>query len=110
MGKKRKLKEKLEKTFVSEMPYEDMFIPQATLDFHELGPMIHADIHKTIEVFIEDSYYKNLLKIKIITGKGKIVRPMALRIIKKSKFVKEYRFAGYFTGQNGAIEIILNDG
>jgi DNA-nicking Smr family endonuclease len=107
VGKRRKLKEKLAKSFVSSMPYEDMFVEQACLDIHEFGPMLHADIHKMIEEFIEDQYNAGLSRIRIVTGKGLVVRPMTLRILKKSQYVKEFRFAGYFTGQNGALEILL---
>jgi DNA-nicking Smr family endonuclease len=89
------------------MPYEDMFIEQAKLDIHDFGPMLHADIHKLIEDFILDSYNSGFTRIRIVTGKGIVVRPMTLRILKKSPYVAEFRFAGYFSGQNGAIEILL---
>lgn len=89
------------------MPLEDMFIPQAELDIHGFGPMFHEDIRKMLEDFILDCYNEGFIRIRIVTGKGYVVRPLALKILKKSQYVKEFRFAGYYTGQNGALEILL---
>lgn len=91
------------------MPPEDMFISQATLDFHKLGSLMHHEISQLVNEFIENSFHQGFYRIKIITGKGAVVRPMTQKILKKSTFVKDFRFAGYFTGQNGAIEILLKD-
>lgn len=91
----------------SSMPPEDFFIPEDILDIHELGHITHHEFEYVIERFIIDNYNRKYEKIKIITGKGKVISPLTITILKKSKYVKEYRFAGYFSGQNGAIEIIL---
>ena len=90
------------------MPPEDFFIPEDTLDIHDYGPMLHHEIEYLITRFITDNYNRKLEKIKIITGKGNVVSPLTIKILKKSKHVKEYRYAGYFSGQKGAIEIILH--
>lgn len=92
---------------LSTMPYEDMFREQATLDMHDFLPLPHDEIRTMIKNFIEEKYHQGLFQIKIITGKGRVARPIALQLLKKSPYVKQYRFAGYFTGQDGALEVLL---
>jgi DNA-nicking Smr family endonuclease len=89
------------------MPYEDMFREQATLDMHEFLPLPHDEIRDMIRTFIEEQHSLGKYQIKIITGKGQVVRPITLKIVSKSPLVKQFRFAGYYSGQNGAIEILL---
>jgi DNA-nicking Smr family endonuclease len=105
--KKVKAKSNPAHTVLSTMPYEDMFREQATLDMHEFLPLPHDEIRDMIRKFIEEQYKMGSYQIKIITGKGVVVRPMTLKILSKSPYVKQFRFAGYYTGQDGAIEILL---
>lgn len=84
-----------------------MFREQATLDMHDFLPLPHDEIRLMMKKFIEDSHHSGLYQIKIITGKGQVVRPIALRLLKSLPYVKQFRFAGYFSGQDGALEILL---
>ncbi|BCX14095.1 MAG: hypothetical protein KatS3mg085_627 [Candidatus Dojkabacteria bacterium] len=83
------------------------FIPQATLDYHKFGKLLPYDIEKILFEFIEDSYYSNYQKILIITGKGKVVRPLVKRLLAQNKFVSNFKQASYFNGQSGAFEVTL---
>lgn len=86
-----------------------MFLADETLDFHELGILDHFDIEKILTEFIENSYNKDHTQVLVITGKGQVVRPLVKKLLEKSKYVEEFRYAGYFNGQSGAFEVTLKD-
>jgi len=83
------------------------FVPEAEIDFHEFGPMTSFDIEKYLNEFLEDSYFLKLRYVLVITGKGQVVRPAVLKLLKENKFVESFKTAGYFNGQSGALEVIL---
>ena len=83
------------------------FIPDQVLDFHEIELLDNYNIEKILVEFIEDNYLAENEKLLVITGKGKVVKPQVLLLLKQNKFIKSYNFAGYYNGQDGAIEIIL---
>lgn len=83
------------------------FIPQATLDYHEFGVLLNFDIEQKLNIFLEDSYYKDYFQVLIITGKGKVVKPLVYKLLKSSKYVESFNLAGYFNGQGGAFEVNL---
>lgn len=83
------------------------FIPDATLDYHEFGELLEFDIQNKLEVFIEDSYYKDFTLVLVITGKGKVVKPLVQKLLSQNKYVESFTLAGYFNGQGGAFEVVL---
>ena len=83
------------------------FIPEATLDFHEYGVIDHFEIQKILEEFIEDSYISQQKFILVVTGKGKVVRPLVKKLLRENKYVESFKEASYFNGQNGAVEVTL---
>jgi len=85
------------------------FIPQDQIDFHELGILTSFDIEKYLNEFLEDSYISKLERVLVITGKGSVVRPKVMALLKSSKFVSKYKSAGYFNGQGGAFEVELSN-
>lgn len=77
------------------------------IDFHDLGILSRDEIrHFTLD-FLERSKASKFEKVRIITGKGSVVRPEVQKVLKNSKLVKKFKFAGYFSGQDGAIEVEL---
>jgi len=83
------------------------FVPQSELDFHNLGELTTYDIEKYLNEFLEDCYINKLSRVLVVTGKGLIVRPLVLRLLRNHKYVDGYKPAGYFNGQSGAVEIEL---
>ncbi len=86
-------------------PFE--FVAESELDFHKFGEMTLYDIEKYLNEFIEDSYVSKLTRLLVITGKGAVVKPLVLRLLKQNKYVESFKMAGYFNGQGGAIEVQL---
>jgi DNA-nicking Smr family endonuclease len=86
---------------------EDLFYSQDEFDYHDLGPMTPFDIEENFNRFIEDSYFKMLRYVTIVTGKGQVVRPLVQRLLKTNKYVEKFKNAGYFNGQDGAFEVTL---
>ncbi len=89
-------------------PFND-FIADATLDFHEYDMLYPYDIEKILGEFLEDSYVAGYKRIIIVTGKGKVVKPIVSRLLKDMKLINSYKTAGYFNGQEGAFEVELID-
>ncbi len=83
------------------------FLHDSQIDFHEFGVMDHFDVEKHLNEFIEDEYMKGHKALLIITGTGKMVKPLVAKLLKTNKFVKEFNEAGYFNGQKGAYEVTL---
>lgn len=83
------------------------FVPEAELDFHQFNQLTHYDIEKILSEFLEESYVNKVGRVIVITGKGKVVRPLVNKLLAKSKFVKKYKQAGYFNGQSGAFEVTI---
>jgi DNA-nicking Smr family endonuclease len=83
------------------------FIPDSELDFHNFGVLNAAEIEKLLSEFIEDSYIANKNYLLIITGKGKFVRPLVKNLLRENKYIKSFKTAGYFNGQDGAFEVVL---
>ncbi len=86
--------------------YND-FIPQASLDYHNLGILNSYEIEKILMDFFLDCEFMGYKRVLVITGKGKVVKPSVFKLLKQSKKVKEFKTAGYFNGQEGAFEVIL---
>jgi len=86
-----------------------LFYAQAELDYHELGLLTAYDIEKILSEFLEDSYIQGLKNVLVITGKGQTVKPLVSKLLPKNKYVESFKIAGYFNGQEGAIEVTLVD-
>lgn len=100
--KKRKSKEKKIVNYFE-------FIPEEEFDYHVLGELTTYDIERYLNEFLEDCYISKMSRVLIITGKGHVVRPMVLRLLKSHQFVEKFKDAGYFNGQSGAVEIVLKN-
>jgi DNA-nicking Smr family endonuclease len=100
MGKKKDKNKAYEDSF-------DKFISDSELDFHDFGILTEYEIEVILNNYIEDSYFLNLKYLLIITGKGKVVRPLVNKLLKTNKYVESHKRAGYFNGQEGAIEVTL---
>jgi DNA-nicking Smr family endonuclease len=87
--------------------YLDEFTPDATLDYHDRGSMSKYKIEKLLEDFLIESYSEGLKKLLVITGQGKVVRPIVRRFLDKSDYIEKFKKAGYFNGQSGAFEVSL---
>ena len=84
-----------------------MFIAEDTLDYHQFGQLTHYEVEKILNEFLEDAYYSDKSQVLIITGKGKLIRPIMPKLLKKHKLVKNFKTAGYYNGQDGAFEVTL---
>ncbi len=101
----RKLKPKhprLTYSKILDFPY------QAEIDYHNFGILDQYEIEKLLLEFLEDSYISKLKNVLVITGKGKVVRPLVQKLLKGNKFVESFKQAGYYNGQEGAFEVVLN--
>ncbi len=89
------------------------FKPEAQLDFHPLGLLTVEEIKFYLDNFLEEQKALGHVKLLIITGNGRVVRPVVAKLlersVKRKKLVKEFRTAGYFNGQEGAFEVVLTD-
>jgi DNA-nicking Smr family endonuclease len=85
----------------------NFFTPQRTIDFHDYSQLHPYDVEKLLTEFIEDCYVAGISQLLVITGKGRIVRPLAERLLKRSPHVAQFKPAGYFNGQGGAFEVEL---
>jgi DNA-nicking Smr family endonuclease len=89
------------------------FKHEAKFDFHdlELKGITDYEVETHLFHFLEDSYHKGLQNVLVVTGKGSVIKPMVLKLLKTSSqiknLVKRYKLAGYFNGQGGALEIVL---
>ncbi len=86
-----------------------MFIAGDTLDFHNYNELTNYDIEDILYKFIEDSFVAGYEQILIITGKGRVVKPLVHKLLSKNKYIKSYKKAGYYNGQDGAVEVYLKD-
>lgn len=84
-----------------------IFIAEETFDYHGLGPLPEFEIIRLAENFIEECYSANKDNILIITGKGQKVRPLVKKVLSSNKYVKSFKTAGYYNGQEGAFEVCL---
>lgn len=89
-------------------PFND-FIADDTLDFHEYDMLYPYDIEKILNEFLEDSYVAGYKRVIVVTGKGRVVKPIVERLLKEIRLVANYKIAGYFNGQEGAFEVELID-
>ncbi|MBD3363543.1 hypothetical protein GF362_07550 [Candidatus Dojkabacteria bacterium] len=83
------------------------FQPDKELDFHNLENFTKYDIEKTLKEFIEDSYVAGLSRLLVITGKGKVIKPLVKKLLSQNKYVERFKTAGYYNGQEGAFEVFL---
>ena len=105
MSKRKKL---LYKKYSKNSPTEEkVFIPEAELDYHTLGIVTSFEIEKLLSLFLEDSYIASFHHVLVITGKGKVVRPLVEKLLSQNNYVSSFKKAGYFTGQEGAFEVSL---
>ncbi|GAB4284597.1 MAG: hypothetical protein Kow0081_1860 [Candidatus Dojkabacteria bacterium] len=88
-------------------PLFNDFIPDAELDFHNFGIIDHFQVEMILNNFIEDSYIANHKRIVVITGNGKVVKPLTKKLLRKNSYVKEFKEANYFNGKSGAFEVKL---
>lgn len=106
-----KLKKKVKKEKLAYNPKLDFrlnnFIPEAELDFHNLGRLQPFDIEINLDHFIEDCQIAGHKNVLVITGKGLVVKPIVQRLLKHHKQVESFKLAGYFNGQGGAFEVVL---
>lgn len=107
MKKKKLLKNKKRLSISQISDLDNFFVPQATLDYHNLGILNAFEVEKLLYDFIEDSEVAGFRNILVVTGKGKFIRPLVNNLLKKNKKVKSFRSAGYFNGQEGAFEVSL---
>ncbi len=77
------------------------------MDFHEFGILDHFDVEKILNEYLEDEHVSGNKALLIITGTGKMVKPLVAKLLKTHRLVKEFSEAGYFNGQKGAYEVIL---
>lgn len=83
------------------------FVAQATLDYHNRGILNSYEVEKLLNEFFDDCHFLGYSKVLVVTGKGSFVRPLVINLLKRNKSVRSYNYAGYFNGQNGAIEVEL---
>ena len=84
------------------------FTHNSEIDFHKFKKLDHFDIEKKLIEFLEDNYLIGNKYLLVITGKGKLVKPIVKNLLLKNKFVNSFKAAGYFNGQDGAFEVVLN--
>lgn len=91
----------------------NFFIPEATLDYHDQGPLTEYDIEKQLNTFLEDSFNKNLSQVLVITGKGlnslhgPVIRPFVRKLLRDHSLVANFKQASEHNGGEGALEIKL---
>lgn len=107
MKNKRLSKNKNKLSLAQVSNLDNFFVPQATLDYHNLGVLNAFEVEKMLYEFIEDSEVDGYKNVLVVTGKGKFIRPLVNNLLKKNKKVKFFRSAGYFNGQEGAFEVSL---
>jgi DNA-nicking Smr family endonuclease len=105
LSKRKKL---LYKKYSKLSPIEEkIFTAEAELDYHTYGIVTSFEIEKYLSEFLEDSYISSFRHVLIITGKGKVIRPLVEKLLSQNRYVSSFKKAGYFTGQEGAFEVIL---
>lgn len=85
-----------------------MFFPDDILDFHHLGILTPEQISYEADKFINNSHQSGHQFIRIITGKGRVVRPTVIRVLRQHRLIKDFKQAGYYEGQDGAYDIKLD--
>lgn len=83
------------------------FIAEAQLDFHHFLSLDPIDIEIYLDEFLEESQINKYKGVLVITGKGRVVKPIVQKLLKHSKRVESFKQAGYFNGQDGAFEVTL---
>jgi len=81
------------------------FISDATLDFHDRGPLLPFDVETLFHEFIEDCQIAGYHNLLIITGRGPRVRPIVNKLLNEDPRIQSFKSAGYFNGQDGAFEV-----
>lgn len=82
-------------------------VPEDVLDFHSLGILTREEIIFQVDQFIELSLAFGYSFVRIITGKGNVVRPTVYLQLKRTKKIKKFNYSSYFSGQDGSIDIWL---
>jgi dsDNA-specific endonuclease/ATPase MutS2 len=77
------------------------------LDYHELGILTKEEIEYHLLSFIEQAHLAREDEVRIVTGKGRVVRPLVQAALKRNKLVDSFRFADYYSGQDGVIVVTL---
>ncbi len=83
------------------------FVAEAELDFHNRGILSPHDVEFETDIFLREQQILGKRMVLVITGKGKMVRPVIGRFLKTHPVVMEFKTAGYYNGQDGAYEVIL---
>lgn len=86
-----------------------MFIAEDQLDFHVWDRLDKFQIEKILFEFLEDSYVREYEQILVITGNGKVVKPLVDKLLDNHELVRKYNRAGYYNGQGGAFEVHLKN-
>ena len=77
------------------------------MDYHKFGLLDNYAIENLLDQFIEESIVYGLNKVLVITGKGKVVRPLVKKLLSQRKDIKKHKPASEFNGGDGAIEIFI---
>ncbi len=85
------------------------FFQQNELDFHLYDKLDPFEVEKILFEFIEDNYLLGNKFLLVITGHGKLVRPLVRKLLPKNKLVSEFKSANLYNGGKGAFEVILHD-
>ncbi len=88
---------------------DDFFFSQAELDYHVNESLNIYEIEKMLNEFLEDCFISQYNQIVVITGTGKVVKPMVYRLLKRNEFVKSFKIASQKNGGQGAYEVILKN-
>jgi len=111
------MKKRINKYIQLQKALNNEFIAEGELDFHNThlpksygghgGVLLPYDIEKLLNEFLEDCHVAGYENVLVIVGKGKVVKPLVQKLLKQHKFVKTFKQAGYFNGQDGAYEVAL---
>lgn len=83
--------------------------PEAVLDYHTYGIIDDYSIEKILREFLEDSYFIKCKFVEVITGKGKVVRPLVQKLLSKNKLVESFKPSGEYSTNQGSFEIVLKN-
>lgn len=83
------------------------FQPEAILDYHGFGVLDPYEVEEILNNFMYKAYEMKLVKVLVITGKGRLIKQSVPGILKKVNFVKSFQIASSANGGEGALEILL---
>ncbi len=101
--------------FSKSQDIESIFIPENTLDYHDLGPLMEHEIRGLYERFIEESIINEYRSVLVITGKGihsekpAVIKPLVIKYLRQDKRVASFKQASTHLGGEGALEVHLKN-